>query len=171
MIKEIALKWKKYIALGIIVATITLLFTKNFEMPEFFKASFVDIITIILAVFITYYLTEKNNNIRRRNDCIEHILLEIEEMINDEIFFSTNKRARQHQSSCANRIKYIKEAGFYDIQEEINFIEEKFDEIRDLYSNHSQNKNELKKVFIDFERYRDYICDKCNKIRVEMYKI
>ncbi len=171
MIKEIALKWKKYITLVIIIATISLLLAKNFEMPEFFKASFVDIITIILAVFITYYLTEKNNNIRRRNDCIEHILLEIEEMINDEIFFSTNKRALQHQSSCANRIKYIKEAGFYDIQEEINFIAEKFDEIRDLYSNHSQNKNELQKVFIDFEKHRDYICDKCNKIRVEIYKI
>ena len=171
MMKKFQEKWQQYIALIISGIIIVILFIVNQKSPEFLKASFVDIITIILAVFIAYYLTEKNNSKRRRNDCIDHIILEIEEMINDEIIFSINKRALQHQGSCANRIKYIKEAGFSDIQEEIDFISEKFDEIRNLYSNHCQSKESLKTVIIDFEKHREQICDKCNKIRVEMYKI
>ena len=70
------------------------------------------------------------------------------------------------QRSCANCIKYLKDAEFDDINGDILFIENHFKEIRDLYSYH---QNDLSSVRKDFERHQTLISDKCNKIRVGLY--
>ena len=70
------------------------------------------------------------------------------------------------QTSCANRIKYLKDARFSDFQDDINFIETHFQEIRDLYSSH---ENKLDEVIDDFRRHQCFICDKCSKIRIGLY--
>ena len=143
------------------------LIAKNCKKEEFFSASFIDILTIGIAIFISFMVTEYSDNKRRRNVCIEHIILEIEEMVSsDEIVNGESNMTLLKQSSCANRIKYLKEAKFTDIEQDINFIEERFQEIRDLYSNH---KDDLKSVKNDLERHQRQICDKCNKIRVNLY--
>lgn len=141
----------------------------NFSSATFWDASFVEIITIGLAVFLSFYLTEKLNDERRRNDCIEHIIIEIEQMMDEDSVFSLDKKTLLHQRSCANRIKYLKDAKFQDIQEDIDFIAREFEEIRNLYSSHNKTEHKLKAVQTDFERHRNLICDKCNKIRVGLY--
>ena len=102
---------KKYLlpVIGVVII-ITLLFI-NFSSTTFWNASFTEIITIGMAVFISFYLTEKLNDKRRRNDCIEHIILELEQMMNEEYIFSIDKKKSfMYQRSCANRIKYLKDA-------------------------------------------------------------
>ena len=142
----------------------------NFSSTTFWNASFTEIITIGLAIFVSFYLTENLNDKRRRNDCIEHIVLEIESMMNEECVFSSNKKKTLiYQQSCANRIKYLQDARFQDIQESIDFIAREIDEIRNLYSNHNHDAKKIKEVRPDFERHRNLICDKCNKIRIGLY--
>lgn len=104
---------------------------------------------------------------RRKNDCIEHIILEIESIVSNEDVFSPNRvAALSQQRSCANRIKYLNDAKFQEIQEDITFIANQFDVIRELYSNHESN---LDAVMVDFKRSQGLICDKCNKIRLGLY--
>ena len=165
MIKTI----KKYLLPTISCIALFIIGVYNSFSATFWEASFVDIITIGLAVFLSFYLTENLNDKRRRNDCIEHIIIEIEQMMNEDSMFSFGKKALAQQTSCANRIKYLKDAKFQDIQEDIDFIAREFDEIRDLYSSHNQTEPKLKAVHIDFERHRNLICDKCNKIRIALY--
>lgn len=165
MIKTI----KKY-SLPIICCIVLLVIgVYNSFLTTFWEASFVDIVTIGLAIFLSFYLTENLNDKRRRNDCIEHIIIEIEQMMNEDSIFSFDKKTLVQQASCANRIKYLKDAQFQDIQEDIDFIAREFGEIRDLYSNHNQTETKLKAVQIDFEKHRNLICDKCNKIRIGLY--
>lgn len=143
------------------------LIIKNCKKEDFFSASFIDILTIGIAIFISFMITEYSDNKRRRNECIEHIILEIEDMVSgDEIVNGESNMTLLKQSSCANRIKYLKDAKFTDIEQDIIFIEEQFQEIRDLYSNH---KDDLPSVKNDLERHQRLICDKCNKIRVNLY--
>ena len=153
-----------------IIATICvalLLIVKNYKEATFFSASLVDIVTIIIAVFITYALTMSEDDRQRRNQCIEQIILEIEALVISESVFSEQRNvAFMKQRSCANRIKYLKDAGFEDINNDILFIENHFKEIRDLYSNH---QNDLDSVRSDFEKHQNLISDKCNKIRVGLY--
>ncbi len=157
------------ISIVIIVVICVCLIIKNITDTRFFSASAIDIITILLGALIAFYLTERMNDRRRRNDCIEHIVSEIETFVSDEANFKVDKETLMKHGSCANRIKYLKDASFSDIREEINFIDDKFSEIRDLYSNHSKDQNELDTVKIDIDKRRDLIVDKCCKIRIGMY--
>ena len=162
---------KSLIFIVIILTSIASLFIYNLMTYDaFWKASFVDIFTIGFAIIISFYIVEKNNDRRKRNDCIEHIVMEIEQLLNSEIIFKMGKETLNYQASCANRIKYLKDANFLDIQEDINFIADKFEEIRMLYSNHNNSKKNLDSVYEDFKRNQQYICDKCNKIRIWLYK-
>ena len=159
------------IAAFVVIIALACLFLvlKNIKTPNFLSASLIDIVTIILGVAITLFLTESLNDKRRRNDCIEHIIMEIESFISDDNNFKANPNTLMRQSSCANRIKYIKDAGFPDIKDDIDFIEQHYTEIRDLYSNHYQNETELQGVKKDIDKHRDLIVDKCCKIRVGLY--
>lgn len=147
------------------------LILKNKDSDGFLSASVVDIATILIGVLIAFFLTERYTDKRRRNDCIEHIILEIEEAVSSESIFSIERITFLKQQSCANRIKYLKDAAFPDLLKDIEFIETNFDSIRDLYSHHNTSADDLSSVYLDMEKYRDNITDKCCKIRVELYKV
>ena len=145
------------------------LFFKNWKEAGFFSAKLTDIITIIVGSVIAVFITEKLTDKRRRNDCIEHIVVEIENFITNDNNFIVDKSTLIKQGSCANRIKYLKDAGFTDIEGDIEFIETNFENIRDLYSNHNQSEEALQRVKVDIDKHRMNIVDKCSKIRVGLY--
>ena len=153
-----------------IVIVACILIYSNYAKQEFLNASLIDIFTLIFASLITFYLTEKVNDNRRRNDCIEQVIMEIEKMILGEDIFKKGDNTLIYQASCANRIMYLQEAGFENIQKDIDFIANHFKEIRDLYSNHNSTNKELNLVIKDFRRQQSLICDKCMKIRIGLYK-
>lgn len=153
----------------VVIGTCVLLAAKNWNERSFFTAGLTDLITILLGLIITFFITEKLTDQRRRNDCIEHIIVEIESFVTEDKNFEIDKCTYIKQGSCANRIKYLKDAGFADIKEDIEFIETNFQNIRDLYSNHNQNEESLKSVKVDIDRHRINIVDKCSKIRIGLY--
>ena len=155
------------LAAGVVFFLCIFLIIKNCTHPDFFIADLTDIITIIVRVIIAGFITERLTDQRRRNDCIEHIIMEIESTITEENnFYSDDRSILSKHTSCANRIKYLKDASFSDVQTDIEFIESHFEEIRNLYSEHKDN---LQGVKPDIDRHRDYIIDKCNKIRIGLY--
>ena len=147
-----------------------LLVWKNYKSADFLQAKAIDIVTILLGAVIAFYLTEKLNDKRRRNDCIEHIIAEIEMFVSDEKNFIVDKSTYMKHGSCGNRIKYLKDASFKDIKDEVDFIDANFNEIRDLYSNHNKDEATLETVRVDINKHRDNIIDKCCKIRINLYK-
>ncbi len=151
------------------IAICALLFFKNMRRCNFFSANLVEILTILLGIIVAFYLAEHMTDQRRRNDCIEHVIAEIESFVSKDENFSLNASALMKQTSCANRIKYLKDASFPDIKDDITFIETHFIEIRDLFSNHSASDEELKTVKKDIDKHRDCIVDKCCKIRIGLY--
>ena len=159
------------VSIGVVIGLCILLIIRNYHNSDFLSANAVDVVSIFLGTIIVFYLTEHMNEKRRRNDCIEHIIMEIEDFVSDDDNFKPNKNTLMRQTYCANRIKYMRDASFRDIKEDILFIETHFEEIRDLYSNHNQNEDELTRVKIDIDRHRGLITDKCCKIRVGLYSI
>lgn len=165
--------WKRnkvvVIASCVVVGLCIFLFVVNWKDAYFFSARLTDIITILVGVVIVVFITERLTDQRRRNDCIEHIVLEIEVFVTDDSNFVIDKSTYIKQGSCANRIKYLKDANFPEIKEDIKFIESNFQDIRDLYSNHNQNEEALQEVKIDIDKHRTNISDKCSKIRIGLY--
>ena len=164
---KILKKWGLYLPTGIVLLISVALLLINCTKTEFFEANLIDIVTIAIAGIITWYLTEKQEDDRRRNDCIEHIIVEIEGMIlSEEIFSKEKKITLLKQSSCANRIKYLKDANFQEIREDIEFISSQFEMLRNLYSEHMDDPSVVE---ADFRKIQSRIGDKCNKIRLGLY--
>ena len=153
----------------IVVIACAFLIVKNVNTKGFFIASAVDILTILLGAVIAFFLTERKNDVRRRNDCIEHVIMEIESFVSEDDNFKYGRSALMGQTSCANRIKYLKDARFKEIENDIAFVETHFEEIRNLYSNHNSAEEELNSVKKDIDRNRNLVTDKCCKIRIGLY--
>lgn len=166
--------WKKnpssVVATAIVIILCIVLVIKNCKNPCFFAANLTEIITILVGVIIAIFITERLTDQRRRNDCIEHIIIEIEDFIMDDSNFVIDKSTFIKHGSCGNRIKYLKDAGFADIKSDIDFIESNFQNIRDLYSNHNQSEEALLDVKVDIDKHRMNIVDKCCKIRLLLYR-
>ena len=158
-----------YIALALVIGLCIFLFIKNVSDKKFASANLVEIVTILLGVFVAFFLVERMNDRRRKDDCIEHAVLEIEQFMEDDNNFKIGRISLMKQASCANRIQYLKNASFNEIKDDILFIETHFNEIRDLYSNHNSSEEELNRVKIDIDAHRNHIEDKCNKIRIGLY--
>lgn len=158
-----------YVTLAFVVGVCVYLFIVNVSDEKFTSASIIDIVTILLGVFVAFFLAERMNDKRRRDDCIEHAVLEIEQFMEDDSNFKMGRGPLMKQASCANRIQYLKKASFKDIQEDISFIETHFNAVRDLYSNHNSTEEELNNIKIDLDGHRSNIADKCNKIRISLY--
>lgn len=146
------------------------LIIKNCRSGDFFEASFVDILTIILGSLIIVFLTESLTDTRRRNDAIEHTIEEIEIFIeNDENFDFQNDSALSRQMSCGNKIKYLNDASLFEIQNDVEFIQEHYDSIRKEFSNSMLVSEQRPLAAARIEQNRRLIQDRCCRIRLELY--
>lgn len=162
---------KKYWLAIIFFVILIILFICNVGDEDFFDVSFINILTLFIGFFISFYLTQHFTDKRRKVDCIEHIIIEIQHSIMQKEMYTINPNALFYQSSCANKIKYLEEASFPELKNDLKFISDKFNEIRDLYSNHNGSEESLLQVQSDFERHKVQINDKCDKIRLIIYKL
>lgn len=157
-------KWIFYIAS---CSFILYLFYINMYRCGFWELKISDLITIVIACLISYYLKDRKEDTIRRNDCIEHIITEIEQMLESDDLFSIERRiALSKQRSCANRVKYLKKASFDGLSDDINFIETHIDIIREIYSDNEQQQEEYLKKY---QNLKGLIVDRCVKIRISLY--
>lgn len=161
------------ICVVIAAGLLTLVFIiMNLNNSSFWQASCMDIVTMWFVGILTIIISENGSERRHVKASMEHVIDEVERyVVNDANFtFEHNEMAFFEQASCANKIKYLKDANFSDIKDDIDFINNHFGEIRDLYSNHNNSKDSLDSVKKDIKRHRVQIIDKCDKIRIELCK-
>lgn len=74
---------KKRVIIYLVLLLLLLVWTvynyKNNQ--DFFNASLVNIITIGLAIFVSYFLSQKNNNVRKQKDIILDLLLKLQNQV------------------------------------------------------------------------------------------
>ena len=139
--------------------------------PEFMTASLVNILTLGVAVFFTFFYTAVMTDRRRRNDCIEHVLMEIKKDVEDKQLYSVDEDRSGYmlQRSCGNKIKYLCDAEFKNYNDEFQYIQQEFEEIRNLFSEHSSSQEEVEVVVKDIKRHIQNISDRCDKVRIMLY--
>ncbi len=146
-----------------------ILIWKNCKTIDFYEANLLQILTFILATMISFSFVQHRTDKRRKVDCIEHIIIEIQNLINNsEILFSLEREALILQSLIANKIKYLKEKGFSQTTPDIDYISSEFEELRSLYANHIQDLDTIKE---DLNRHKINISTKCDKVRLTLYEL
>lgn len=99
---------KKYI-ISIIIVSIILLLDIGFNVynngwGDFLKIDAYEVFTIIIALFVTYYLTERKNDIRKLNDKIENICNDIQVYLRENYKIVPSK---QNREKTLINIRYI----------------------------------------------------------------
>ncbi|WP_394524334.1 hypothetical protein [Lacrimispora sp. JR3] len=149
-----------------------ILVLKNYNSTDFYQASLLQILTFILATIISIIFVQHRTDKRRKIDCIEHIIIEIQNVIqHNENIFSLKSDALMLQASAANKIMYIKDMGFPQNQKDIAYIYDEFQELRDLYGNHVKTEEDLESIENDLKRHKLNITTKCDKVRLSLYDL
>lgn len=153
---------------GIIAYTIS----KNIN-NKFWDTNIIQVLSLINAVVIGFFIVQSLTEKRRYIDCIDKIVLDLQkEVANNEDIYSSDKRiARLAQKSVSNRIKYLKDYSDGEVKKEFEYIENQMKEFKEMYDDHCGSDEEIKGIRVDLNRYIDNITDKCVKIRLMLYKI
>lgn len=168
--KKFRLSDKLYILIVLVIASVMIF--RNYKYSTFWNANLIQILTITLTAIISFFFVQRLTDRRRKIDCFEHILTEIQNLINNnDVIFSYDKNATNLQKSVANKIKHLKDHGFKEISADLEYINNEFTELRELYDNHNQSVDSLKAITLDLNRHKINISDKIDKIRLSLYEI
>ena len=157
--------WFKYVCIvGIVVLIIG-----NINNKKFFSMSLFDILTLIIMLFVSYYLVEKKSDKRIRQSKIEETLNLIKKDIEEiTITYFTGDYQRKYtmlSRRISNKViileKYDKD---FCIENEVKEFKDKFLQFDTLIGNHITNIDEIKVVMKDIENYKDMMLQKLDNI-------
>lgn len=157
--------WFKYVCIvGIVVLIIG-----NINNKNFFSMSLFDILTLIIMLFVSYYLVEKKSDKRIRQSKIEETLNLIKKDIEEiTITYFTGDYQRKYtmlSRRISNKViileKYDKD---FCIENEVKEFKDKFLQFDTLIGNHITNIDEIKVVMKDIENYKDMMLQKLDNI-------
>lgn len=164
-------KWKYIVTIIFSVITVIVMIAFNCNKKEFFDANFIQIITFVYAIFITFLYVQLKGDRHRKINSVEKIINDIQEKLNIDIVNTDPKEVNLILGSIGNKIQYIKEGNVKEIKEDIEYVDVKFTEMKELYGSHFTNKEELKSIQNDILRIKTNIDDKCTKIIMKLYDI
>lgn len=157
--------WFKYVCIvGIVVLIIG-----NINNKNFFSMSLFDILTLIIMLFVSYYLVEKKSDKRIRQSKIEETLNLIKKDIEEiTITYFTGDYQRKYtmlSRRISNKViileKYDKD---FCIENEVKEFKDKFLQFDTLIGNHITNIDEIKVVMKDIENYKNMMLQKLDNI-------
>lgn len=142
---------------------------------DFLDASIYQVLSLLFAITITYLLTQKKNDERRKNDMLDKMILGIQKDISEKslVRYETEEEqtiALLQQKSLANRLEYLKDKKTCaDIADEVDYISREMEHLREFYGSHMKDKDYMEKSSADIEKYIVNITDKCFYIRLKLY--
>lgn len=142
----------------------------------FFEASIYQIISLMFALLITFFLTQMKNDERRKLDMLDKMLIDIQKDLNDEniLKFETEDErsmALLHQKSVANRLKYLVDNNLFpELEEEIKYIDNEIGHLRDMYGEHMTDMEYMRKSKKQFTLYITNVEDKIFLAHLKLFK-
>jgi hypothetical protein len=100
-------KWTSRIAVIVTAGVVCWLMLHNWKSKEFFDASFTTCISIIIAVGISYLLSQRQTDKRKQKEILQSVLKALQDRINDPGAYSITESLHQkasHQGIAKYRI-------------------------------------------------------------------
>lgn len=142
--------------------------------PSFFCASFTQLLTLLITVFIAFWATQFKNDERKQKDHAEDILTIIQESVSEESFIkittdTDTKLITMNNRKLSNKISVlIQYSNKLNFKQDAKYIEEKFKEYQEFVSNHINDLEYLSKSSAELIKYANLIESKCDTI---FYKV
>lgn len=151
---------KRYIITITVVIIIILLVDIGYNIynsgwRDFLKINAYEVITIIIALFVTYYLTERKNDIRKLNDKIENICNDVQVYLRENYNITLSK---QNKKKILMNIRYISNKIYIleklsqkdnNIKEAVSYIKNEHEKYNEFVSS---NLDQDEKYFLEQNR-------------------
>ena len=137
---------------------------------KFLETSVTSIISIVIAVVISYVFVQKKTDLRSKKEKIDKLLYKIQDIIGGESFSLSGKRENLilHRS-ISNKLAGLKKIQMdKDIMKKIEDIEQVFGDFREFYGNHYNDSEYMEKSRIELINYIQRIDDICDEIHVSL---
>lgn len=146
---------------------------------NFWKINIAQVLTLLVAIMITFEAVQIKTDERKIKEKIENIIEKIQNEVSNPNFitFSINNNAeiiKKHitmsNRKITNYIDILKEySKIVDVSEEVQYIEKQLKEYRDFVSEKVGDLDYLAKSETHLRKYADNISSKCDYIILQLY--
>lgn len=143
---------------------------------NFWEASFSTCLTIGVALLLSYTLTQKRSDDRRKKEIVEEIMVSLQDAVSDPKSYSMNgcttiETLNMQKRDMSNKIQRIKK---YDeklnLGIKLNDIEKWFDEYQQFIGVHISDIDYLSKSSVELKRPLQLIADALYELRLDLYE-
>ena len=162
-----------FVTIGIISLILFNIYTDG---SVFLKISIGQVLTLFVAIYFAFYLTQRNDDLRMRKEVYKKILEEVQEIAenreNYEISENTDMdRLKMTKRSLSNYSEMIKRySKDLNVDYQVNKICGHVDEYINLLGNHIDDKEYLSKSTSDLFRPLELINNEVIEAMIELYK-
>lgn len=142
---------------------------------EFWNASAVNIITILIAIVISYFFVQRKSDLRKQKDILLNLINGLQLQISSEKAYNftnqTGEEILMRKRDISNKIHILSEIqDAFSLHDEVKFVCDKFDEYEKLISDHISDLEYLVKSQNELRRPLDLINNKLVSISINLYK-
>lgn len=160
----------------VVILVFTSLFFYNLiNNDTFFSAPFTSLMTVGVALFVSYGLVQSRNNRRKKSDKLSNLLYKIQGIIRQEEFVESQSERIQRrnlimQRSVGNKIEYLKKGCEKDtsLKKLVEQMEEEFLRFREFYGEHYKDQDYMRKSEKELMNFIVKMDDIADKIHIEL---
>lgn len=148
----------------------------NFSNNDsFFEASLVNIITIGIAVGVSYWLTQKQTDRRKQKDLVVSLVLKIQLQISEESMYCLGDKPKEEitlrNRNINNQLNILQTlaAKKFSIEKEIKFVMDSFSEYETFVGDHIDNPDYLAQSKKELQRPLGLMDSKLSEIAIKLY--
>lgn len=142
---------------------------------NFFKTSFGTCLTLLIALIVSFYLSNKVTDKRRQKEIYINILTKFQTLIEDNSLWDYEKEndldlIKMKKRKLNNYINTLKKyENIYCVKEEIDFIDNRLSEYIEVVGDHIDDSEYLIKSKKELKRPLDLISQKLDEVMMKMY--
>lgn len=180
------MRGKKRIVYILIISIISVFIVIDFVVnmfsnsENFWKSSFTQILSFIIAIGIAFWASQYKNDQRKGKEHVQTILIKLQEIVTNEKFYLISSTANQSEIEITintnnrkinNYLTILDEySKIFKFEDDFKYIHNEFEEYRTTTGNHIKDLDYLNKSYTELKRHSDNIDSKCNFIIMSLYK-
>ena len=142
---------------------------------EFWNASAVNIITILIAVVISYFLVQRKSDRRKQKEILLDLINKLRLLIDSEETYDFTGQSREEilmrNRDISNKVQILTDIQtVFGIEEDMKFIQEKITEYLSLVGDHSMDLDYLIKSKKELQRPLMLISTKLVSMSINLFQ-
>lgn len=168
-------KCLRYLGGGLCLLGVTILGAYNWKTnSHFWEASAVNCITIGIALVVSYYLVQRQNNRRKQKEILLDLIYKLQTQFANSDMYDLSELSiselTMRNRAIGNRIHILElKKTEFGLKDEVDFVKEHFEEYCTFIGNHLENKEYLRQSKLELKRPLDLIDGKLTEMAMKLF--